>query len=337
MFPGGCDRARYQFPKSSLIDLSILSFLILILSIMDSIQIAIAELQAEVQRQRNEIQFLRNQPPDQKPKTKPKPSLPDPEKFSGQSYKFDTWLPSIKAKLRIDSESIGDPVAQFYYVYLNLDSQVQAMVLPQLSQAEESQSWNYMTILDQLSRVYDNPNKVQEAEDKLLSLKQGNESLHAYIAKFERILYEARGQNWPDVNKISTFRNGLSSTIRGRLSQQLNLPRSYPDFIRVVQQLAGRSLSSFPQASTPGNGSGNYHSEPMDLNAITTQQQRELRELEKCCIRCKSVDHWVRDCPQKPHISDKLVVATLDDEDYDDGSVSDVSGLSDHLDWKKRV
>jgi hypothetical protein len=95
-------------------------------------------------------------------------NLPDPEKFSGQSYKFDTWLPSIKAKLRIDSEAIGDSIAQFYYVYLNLDSQVQAMVLPQLSQAEESQSWSYMTILDQLSRVYDNPNKVQEAEDKLL-------------------------------------------------------------------------------------------------------------------------------------------------------------------------
>jgi hypothetical protein len=111
-------------------------------------------------------------------------------------------------------------------------------------------------------------------------LKQGNESLHAYIAKFERILYEARGQNWPDVNKISTFRNGLSSTIRGRLSQQLNLPRSYSDFIRVVQQLAGKS-SSFPQASTSGNGSGNINSEPMDLNAVTTQQQ--LRELEKVC------------------------------------------------------
>jgi hypothetical protein len=300
---------------------------------MDPIQTAIAELQAEVRRQRDEIQFLRNQPQDRL-KTKPKPSLPDPEKFSGQSHKFDTWLPSIKAKLRIDSEAIGDTVAQFYYVYLNLDSHVQAMVLPQLSQAEESQSWNYITILDQLSRVYDNPNKVQEAEDKLLSLKQGNESLHAYIAKFERILYEARGQNWPDVNKISTFRNGLNSTIRGRLSQQLNLPRSYPDFIRVVQQLAGRS-SSFPQASTSGNSSGNYHSEPMDLNAITTQQQ--LRELERFCIRCRSVDHWVRDCPQKPHISDKLVVATLDDEDYDDGSVSDVSGLSDHLDWRKRV
>ena len=68
------------------------------------------------------------------------------------------------------------------------------MVLPQLSQANET-SHDYNTILDQLIRVYDNLNKVQEAEDKLYTLKQGTDSLYVYIAKFERILYEARGQD----------------------------------------------------------------------------------------------------------------------------------------------
>jgi hypothetical protein len=92
------------------------------------------------------------------------------------------------------------------------------MVLPQLQDADDSQDWNYSTILEQLTRVYDNPNKVQEAEDKLFSLKQGTNSIPAYIAKFEQVLYEARGQNWPDVNKISTFRNGLSQIIRSCLA-----------------------------------------------------------------------------------------------------------------------
>jgi hypothetical protein len=86
-------------------------------------------------------------------------------------------------------------VAQFYYVYLNLESHIQAMVLPQLGQAEALNVWDYTTILDQLTRVYDNPNKVQEAEDKLLSLKQGTDSVLAYVAKFERVLYKASGQN----------------------------------------------------------------------------------------------------------------------------------------------
>ena len=149
---------------------------------LQGLQAAVAELQAEVRRQRDEILLLQSV----KHKHKPKPSLPNPEKFNGQSYRFDTWLPSIKAKLRVDGEAIGDSVAQFYYVYLNLESHIQAMVLPQLSQAEALNVWDYTTILNQLTRVYDNPNKVQEAEDKLLSLKQGTDSVPAYVAKFTR-------------------------------------------------------------------------------------------------------------------------------------------------------
>ena len=201
---------------------------------MDSlqIQVTLAELQAELKRQRDEITFLRSIISTQA-SARPKASLPDPEKFNGQAYKLDTWLPSIRAKLQVDSQAIGDAIAQFYYIYLNLDSNVQAMVLPQLSQADET-SYDYHTILDQLIRVYDNPNKVQEAENKLYVLKQGTDSLHIYTTKFERVLYEARGQDWPDINKISAFRNGLNSTLRNRLAQQLNLLNKYSDFVRIV-------------------------------------------------------------------------------------------------------
>jgi hypothetical protein len=118
------------------------------------------------------------------------------------------------------------------------------MGLPQLAYAKTSGNHDYNTILDQLTRVYDNPNKVQEAEDRLLNLKQDTDPLAAYIAKFERNLYEAHGHDWPDVAKISAFRKGLNTTLRNRLNQQLNLPRVYPDFLRVVQQLASYSSGS---------------------------------------------------------------------------------------------
>ena len=55
---------------------------------------------------------------------KPKPSLPDLEKFNGKTYKFNTWLPAIRAKLRIDNLAIGDSTAQFYYVYSNLENNI---------------------------------------------------------------------------------------------------------------------------------------------------------------------------------------------------------------------
>jgi len=37
----------------------------------------------------------------------------------------------------VNSAAISNTVAQFYYVYLNLNSSVQAMVFPQLGQAEK--------------------------------------------------------------------------------------------------------------------------------------------------------------------------------------------------------
>jgi hypothetical protein len=239
---------------------------------MDQLRSAIsAEFNATIDELRSEILTLRNTVnvlqerqvqdrtfQEQRPTPRPKPSLPDPEKFTGNSIKFDTWDAAIRAKLHIDGLAIGDATAQFYYVYLNLDSKVQAMVLPQLAHAKQSGTHDYNTILDQLTRVYDNPNKVQEAEDRLLSLKQDTDPLAAYIAKFERNLYEANGQDWPDVAKISAFRKGLNTTLRNRLNQQLNLPRIYPDFLRVVQQLASYSIGS-------GNGSG-QHSKPASTN-----------------------------------------------------------------------
>lgn len=272
---------------------------------------AIQELRLENQALRARLEAIQHPT-----SSRPKPALPDPEKFTGHTLKFDTWLPSIKAKLRVDHAAIGDSIAQFYYVYLNLDSSVQAMVLPQLAQAEESGVWNYNSILDQLARVHDNPNKIIEAEDKLHHLKQGSsESVAAYIAKFERVLYEARGQDWPDASKISTFRQGLSSSIRSRLAQQLNLPRTYEDFLRIVQQLASNSsYSSTPHASQPAR---QERHDPMDLNQIQlntlevlpssprapsiSSVQREKYRQEGRCVRCGSSDHWVENCRFHPH------------------------------------
>ena len=136
-------------------------------------------------------------------------------------------------------------------MYGNLESTVQAIVLPQLSSAEEQKSWDYKTILEQLERVNNNPNAVQEAEDALQAIKQGDQPLPSYIAKFKRLLYEAKGQSWADANKIITFRSGLSPALHKALSHQLNLPTTYPAFISVVQQLSRRQGSYGASQSPP--------------------------------------------------------------------------------------
>lgn len=109
------------------------------------------------------------------------------------------------------------------------------MVFPQLVAARESGQYNFEAILDPLTRVYDNPNKVHKAEDRLLSIQQDtSNSVIAYISRFDRLLYEVKGQNWSDVTKISILRKSLALSIKYRLSQQLNLPQVYLNFLKVV-------------------------------------------------------------------------------------------------------
>jgi len=79
---------------------------------------------------------------------RPKPALPDPEKFSNSLYHFDTWLLAIKAKLRTNTTALGDDITYFYYIYLNLNSSVQIMILPQLATAKKTEHWDYKTLLD---------------------------------------------------------------------------------------------------------------------------------------------------------------------------------------------
>jgi hypothetical protein len=241
-----------------------------------------------------------------------RPKLPHPDKFGGSAQKFDTWLLAIKAKLYVDGPAIGSKLAQFYYVYLNLESNVQAMVLPQLQELDDQSAaedaYDYHAILDQLSRVYSNPNKVEEAENKLHKLQQGTDSLTAYVSRFERLLYEAKGSGWPEANKIFFFRNGLHQTLRNRLAGQLNLPGDYTSFLKTVQQLAGHSTSFNPSSAlVPANGKPTFKPqlpEPMDISALqptaivkrpppsSTANQRQAYELEVANIRDGLKESW---------------------------------------------
>ena len=131
------------------------------------VQSLLQQIQAQAQQLNDMAQAQPQTQPQAQPQDlpqltrRPKPCLPDPDKFSGSLFAWDTWLPSIKAKLRIDGDAIGGHEAQFFYVYSRLDGKVQALVMPQLQVAEERREYDSDGLLRQLARLYDDPNKVR--------------------------------------------------------------------------------------------------------------------------------------------------------------------------------
>ncbi|EGZ76080.1 hypothetical protein NEUTE2DRAFT_146077 [Neurospora tetrasperma FGSC 2509] len=172
-----------------------------------------------------------------KSSSKPKAGLPDVEKFNGAAYTFETWLPSIQAKLRIDGDAIGNAEAQFWYLFSRLDGKIQALVMPQVQQASELQVFDPQDLLDQLNRIYDDPHKVQQAENALYALRQGDEGFGLFMAKFERLLYKAKANLWTEPAKISLIRQALNKDTRKRAQLLRPVPVTYVDYVQKLKEV----------------------------------------------------------------------------------------------------
>ncbi|KAH9232185.1 hypothetical protein K456DRAFT_1797212, partial [Colletotrichum gloeosporioides 23] len=80
---------------------------------------------------------------------------------------WDIWILVIKAKLKVDSLVIRNNDLQLYYIYSSLNSNVQAIVLPFIRNAEKSNVWDVAGLIQHLERIFDNPNKAKKAGQQL--------------------------------------------------------------------------------------------------------------------------------------------------------------------------
>lgn len=232
---------------------------------------------------------------------KPKATLPDPEKFAGTPYTWETWYPSIQSKIRIDGPAIGGPEAQFFYVYGRLEPKIQGLVMPQLAQAEDNGVYDPQHIIKQLARLFDDPNKIRQAEEKLQALKMGDsDHLTAFLSRFERLLYTAKANKWPDATKIAILRRALNRSVRTKLDSQILVPSDYEGFVKMLLQLigahSGTSWSGTSHGKDGGHGGHKDGGDPMDLSAIASIGMLDLVDSDE--------SHWRGQHKDLPTVAD---------------------------------
>jgi len=148
--------------------------------------------------------------------------------------------------LRIDALSIGNDEAQFFWLYGNLEAKIQAMVLPQLQIAEETEDWDIERIFTQLQLVFGNPSKQDNAVRLLYGIRQGSLDISGYLAKFERLLHDSRQTKLNDASKIAILVNGANDQLSKKLDAQLNLPSIYEGkggFVEALHRLGSKTGS----------------------------------------------------------------------------------------------
>jgi hypothetical protein len=306
------------------------------------LMLLVQQLQSELQNQRSEVQSLRTEVNVARSeiqqlhiqlssKSAPRTRLPDPPRFDGKPYTLRTWLPSIRAKLRSDQLAGSDA---FDYVWDRLEQPQQASVLHLRHSAEDTQSWDPEVIFLFFQRLCHNPREQQEAIQRFSSVRQReDESLVAYLARFERLSYEADSTTWPDTSRISTLHRGLRSTLRQTLEETndslFNL--TYDQYIELVQRIDRRVrrpqfLASAqkppPRSALPrAEPRTESHTEPMDIGATqiavlrpdsptpsmssgsssffeSSEERLTFRRKHSLCLYCGSDNHWISSCPK---------------------------------------
>ncbi|KAK7178766.1 pol-like protein [Paraphaeosphaeria sporulosa] len=256
------------------------------------VYLLIQQLQQELQNQRSKIQQLRADLSATRTdvhqlqiqtRSATRARLPDPPRFDGRPLSLRTWLPSIRAKLRSDQLTRADA---FNY------------------------SWDPEDIFSFFQRLCHNPREQQEAIQRFSLVRQReDESLIAYLARFERLAFEAKATTWPDVSRVTTLHRGLRPTLRQFLEESNDsiFGLQYPEYVELVQSYDRRARR--PQNQHPNQHLNQYpkpaRPEPMDVNPAhvrlarpsstlstsSSTSRRAHRLKNDLCLCCRADDH----------------------------------------------
>ncbi|KAI1007298.1 hypothetical protein K3495_g923 [Podosphaera aphanis] len=103
--------------------------------------------------------------------------VPDASTFCGDKGKFPTWKGGVLLKLTANSDHYPTEQAKMTYVYSMLDSDNQDHLMDFSSLSK---------IMDHLTTLFDNPNRVRDAQARLHATRQKNKSFSSWIAEIRR-------------------------------------------------------------------------------------------------------------------------------------------------------
>ncbi|CEJ61848.1 hypothetical protein PMG11_10365 [Penicillium brasilianum] len=240
------------------------------------------------------------------------------DQFDGRPFSLKTWLPAIQAKLRSDG-LVGQPA--FNYVYDRLEPSQQASVL-HLRETNPTPE----AVFQYFERLCYNPREKQDAVLRFANIRQkDDESLVAYLARFERLSHEAKVHQ-QDLLRTITLHRGLRPTLRQILEQSYDtlFDLEYDDYIELLQRHDRRQQRPIIQNQQRQNQiSQNQISQNQTRQTQSRQSQLDLIDLDPIRVRTARIKPAIPTSsalgpPKDPakYLKDKIDIATLyTDED----------------------
>jgi hypothetical protein len=203
---------------------------------------------------------------------RPKPHLPNPDKFDGKDMAlFPQFEGTLRAKLEIDGGAIGGEKEQVWYGFGRLAGDAAGRIYPWIGYAQETGNFTVKGLFEQMRIAFCDPRQRQKALSQLNRTKQGSRALDEFLNEFNRLILEAHGWGWEDFIKKGYLKAALSMKI---LEQTIGIAEkeSYEDYcsqLRMVndQMIEIKDLSANrswgkSKETAKATGSGPPRTEP---------------------------------------------------------------------------
>jgi retrotransposon gag protein len=279
--------------------------------------------------------------------SRPKATLPDPDKFNGDSKDLNRWLGEISDKLAVDAPCFGyDNQIMVIYAKNRLTGTAYDTITPLFHNGKRPFK-TAEELVNYVKKLFGDPDREANARDELETLQMRGRSFQEYYADFRRIVADI--PELSEREQIYRLEKGLSRDMKMALvhgdKEDTNINEYAERCRRVYRRLkkaqtvgvstgnVGASRNSLatrseafvgstttsargtpavparrPNLSTPANPS-RASDDPRFPRHVPAAKRSERQEAGHC-LRCDKPGHGWRNCP---HLSDSRATVKVNE------------------------
>ena len=265
---------------------------------------------------------------------RPKPTMPDPDKFNGDPKDLNRWLGEISDKLAVDAACFGqDNKIMVIYAKNRLTGTAYDTITPLFHNGKRP----FKTpeeLLDYVKRLFGDPDREANARDELEALQMRSRSFQEYYADFRRIVADI--PDLTDKEQIYRLEKGLSKDMKVALVHGEKEDTDINEYAERCRRVYRRLKKAQASAVATHNAGVNRYSvatrsaapsaptttSPRNAPAVATRRpnlptststsraiddprfprqvpaaKRSERQQAGHCLRCDKPGHGWRDCP----------------------------------------
>jgi hypothetical protein len=241
--------------------------------------------------------------------------IPDPKEFDGSRQDLPRFIQQVYGKMNANADRFPMATSRMTYVAGQLTGKAYALMLPKIKYGIP-QFVDYPGMLEYLERAFGDPDRIQNAQNKLFQLRQKQLDFSTYFAEFQRLALEAE---MPESALVPLLFQGISRELQDMLLHNPAPSTDYTAYTHHLQTLDNRyrqhqqqvtrnrtttrltpatnhpAPAHTPTITTTVRTTAPTAGDPMDLSYARRSQGRKERNE---CFRCGASDHKVAQCPK---------------------------------------